>query len=97
MMINRKSSVRVERDSALKEGLGKRRAVSISKTKNKTANRKNRAEKGDRADSFGSIPHSKGVEEEELFLSPLAVNTEIIVKRAMIKKGAPTRIDNIIG
>ena len=41
-------------------GKGKRREISISKTRKITANKKNRNEKGSRADLLGSKPHSKG-------------------------------------
>ena len=41
-------------------GAGIINAISISNTKKITANRKNRVEKGIRADLFGSKPHSKG-------------------------------------
>ena len=41
-------------------GEGRRRTISISKTKNRTANRKNRREKGSRAEDLGSNPHSNG-------------------------------------
>lgn len=41
-------------------GKGKIRAISISKTRKITARRKNRSEKGIRAELFGSNPHSKG-------------------------------------
>lgn len=41
--------------------IGNRRATSISKIRNTTARRKNRIEKGKRAESLGSNPHSKGL------------------------------------
>lgn len=41
-------------------GAGRRRAISISKTRKITANKKNRSENGRRALFFGSNPHSKG-------------------------------------
>ena len=41
-------------------GAGITRAISISNTRKITANRKNRVEKGIRADLLGSNPHSKG-------------------------------------
>ena len=40
---------------------GNKKATSISKIRNTTAKRKNRIEKGSRAESLGSNPHSKGV------------------------------------
>jgi len=39
---------------------GKRRTISTSKIKKIIAKRKNRREKGSRADLIGSNPHSKG-------------------------------------
>lgn len=42
-------------------GRGRRRATSTSKIRKMTANKKNRREKGLRAEFFGSKPHSKGV------------------------------------
>ena len=41
-------------------GRGSNRAISISKTKKITASKKNRREKGNRAELLGSNPHSKG-------------------------------------
>lgn len=41
-------------------GIGRSKTISISKTRKITANRKNRREKGIRADLFGSNPHSNG-------------------------------------
>lgn len=40
-------------------GIGIIKTISMSKTRNTTANRKNRRENGSRADLFGSNPHSK--------------------------------------
>lgn len=42
-------------------GRGRRNVISISKTRNTTAKRKNRREKADRAVFFESNPHSKGL------------------------------------
>ena len=41
-------------------GAGRRITISISKTRKMTARRKNRVEKGSRAEREGSNPHSKG-------------------------------------
>lgn len=41
-------------------GIGIIKTISTSKTKNITARRKKRREKGSRADLLGSNPHSKG-------------------------------------
>lgn len=46
---------------AIPKTTGKRSATSISKIRNTTASKKNRIEKGKRAESLGSKPHSKGV------------------------------------
>jgi len=43
------------------KGAGRIIAISISKTKKITASKKNRVEKGIRADLLGSNPHSKGL------------------------------------
>jgi len=40
---------------------GNNNAISTSKTKNNTTNKKKRVEKGDRIFLKGSNPHSKGV------------------------------------
>jgi hypothetical protein len=42
------------------KGIGINRTISMSNTKNSTARRKKRNEKGSRALFFGSNPHSKG-------------------------------------
>lgn len=44
------------------KGTGINKAISISNTRKMTAKRKNRREKGIRADDLGSKPHSKGVD-----------------------------------
>ena len=44
--------------SWIAHGSGSRRAISKSKRRNKIATRKNRMEKGSRADPRGSNPHS---------------------------------------
>ena len=44
----------------IKSGAGSTRTTSISKTKNRIVSKKNRREKGTRADFLGSNPHSKG-------------------------------------
>jgi hypothetical protein len=41
-------------------GEGSRRTISMSKTRKRTASKKNRREKGSRAEDLGSKPHSKG-------------------------------------
>lgn len=41
-------------------GRGRRRAISRSKSRNRIAIKKNRSEKGSRADPRGSNPHSYG-------------------------------------
>lgn len=43
-------------------GAGIKRTISISNTRKITASKKNRVEKGRRALSFGSKPHSNGVD-----------------------------------
>lgn len=54
--------IAVSRDGSCRHrGMGRRRATSTSKIRKMTANRKNRREKGVRAEFLGSKPHSKGV------------------------------------
>ena len=43
-----------------RNGIGRRRTISMSKTRKMTARRKNRRENGIRAEFFGSNPHSNG-------------------------------------
>lgn len=63
---------------------GKRRTISTSKIRKITAKRKNRREKGKRADPIGSNPHSNG----ELFSRSteerLAVAQAILITRTEI-------------
>lgn len=71
-------------------GIGMRRAISISKTKKITAKRKNRREKGIRAEFLGSKPHSKGLDfsrsiDEFMAASFAIVNTTAPIIRARIK------------
>lgn len=47
-------------DSCVAHGVGRRRAISKSNRRNRIATRKNRIEKGRRADPSGSNPHSYG-------------------------------------
>lgn len=65
MPINRiktreKQIITIFDDQALIRGIGNRRTISISKIKNRTANKKNRVENGIRAEDLGSNPHSNG-------------------------------------
>lgn len=50
----------MEEEKLIIRGAGRRRTISISNTRNKTASKKNRREKGSRAEDLGSKPHSKG-------------------------------------
>ena len=63
---------------------GINRATSTSKIRNKTANKKNRSEKGRRPDSLGSNPHSNGLnfskERTVLNLKVKQANLKIIIK-----------------
>lgn len=54
---------------------GINKTISMSKTKKITANRKNRIEKGRRADDKGSNPHSNG----EIFSRSLVLWREIVI------------------
>lgn len=60
--------------------IGRRRAISTSKIKNTTAIKKNRKEKGSRAELFGSNPHSNG----EVFSRSLIVFFDKLVARVII-------------
>jgi len=64
-------------------GAGRSNTISISKTKNKTASKKNRREKGNRAVALGSNPHSKG----ELFSRSFEERIERIIDAEITKKG----------
>ena len=58
--------------------------ISISNTRKMTANRKNRVEKGRRALSFGSKPHSKGVDfSRSLSLRELRIKASAIIRIAI--------------
>jgi hypothetical protein len=67
----------------IRVGIGISKAISISKTKNKTARMKNRKEKGIRAELCGSNPHSNGVDFSKLILL-LLFNTSVAI---MINRG----------
>ena len=58
--------------AAIAAKAGKRRTISTSKMRKMIAKRKNRREKGSRADLIGSNPHSKG----ELFSRSLRARFE---------------------
>lgn len=50
------------------KGIGINNTISMSNTRKITARRKNRVENGRRALSFGSKPHSKGVDFSRSFI-----------------------------
>ena len=52
--------VNIGDEKLMMKGDGRRRTISISNTRNRTARRKNRRENGSRAEDLGSKPHSKG-------------------------------------
>ena len=64
-------------------GIGIKRTISISNTRNNTANKKNRILKGSRAVDFGSNPHSKG----DLFSRSCDDRDIIIFARSKSKVG----------
>ena len=78
-------------------GRGIIKAISISKTKKITARRKNRVEKGIRAEFFGSNPHSKG----DLFSRSINLRIDKKIPKTKIKpetnilKNLQKRINNI--
>ena len=78
------------------EANGKRRVISTSKIRKITAIKKNRSEKGSRADPLGSNPHSKGEffsrsvmvfleRKEEIIITAVLIIRIIEVKRAVIR------------
>lgn len=78
------------------EESGKRRVISTSKIKKITAIRKNRREKGSRADPFGSNPHSNGdlfSRSEIIFFERIEA---IIITKVEIKKMIITAVEIII-
>lgn len=84
----------IEVDKNLIDGIGIRRAISISNTKNKTAKIKNRNENGIRAELWGSNPHSKGVDFSKfVFIFLFNNNVAIIIA---IGKTAAVHIAKVI-
>lgn len=67
-------------------GKGRRMTISISNTKNRTANRKNRREKGSRALDTGSNPHSKGEDFSRLISCRVLIVVNIISSRVGISR-----------
>ena len=74
---------------------GRRRVISTSKIKKITAIRKNRREKGSRADPLGSNPHSKGeffsrsiivffAKREAIIMTAAAIIKVIVMERKMM-------------
>ena len=72
-------------------GVGIKRAISISKTRKITANRKNRKENGNRAFLLGSKPHSKG----DLFSRSTVDRAEIIIEINKTASGTTRAIVSI--
>lgn len=90
-MIRKKAPVRTQVlmfDRLIVGTRGRRRVISTSKIKKITAIRKNRREKGIRADPLGSKPHSKG----EFFSRSLIVFLERAEERD-IRAAAITKVD----
>jgi len=67
-------------------GRGKRRIISTSNTRNKTAKMKNRSEKGFRGMAFGSNPHSKGEAFSRSLFERMANDHAIAATRVVIIK-----------
>ena len=61
---------------------GKRRVISTSKIRKMIAIKKNRSEKGSRADPLGSNPHSKGEFFSRSLMVFLEISEEIVITRA---------------
>lgn len=74
MIRNKTKAIRAEAggENLMIRGEGRRRTISMSNTRNRTARRKNRRENGSRAEDLGSNPHSKG----ELFSRSLNLRYE---------------------
>lgn len=62
MIRNKTKAIRADAggENLMIKGEGRRRTISMSNTRNRTARRKNRRENGSRAEDLGSKPHSKG-------------------------------------
>lgn len=71
------------------KGRGKSKLISTSKTKNTTANKKKRIEKGTRALPFGSNPHSKG--EFLSFLSNTFKERNQLIRKTITHKPLTTK------
>lgn len=69
--------------------MGRRSTISTSNIKKITANKKNRREKGIRADWFGSNPHSNG----EVFSRSFKVRIFKVQARRKIKRAMHTDRD----
>lgn len=69
--------------------MGRSRAISTSKIRKMTAIRKNRREKGSRADLLGSNPHSKG----EFFSRSLIDFLDRVDAMSIIKQASKMIID----
>lgn len=65
-------------------GIGRRRTISMSKTRKITANRKNRRENGIRAEFLGSNPHSNGDSFSRSWLDRAARTQAIVGTRRAI-------------
>lgn len=79
------------------KGIGISRTISISKTRKITANKKNRVEKGSRALSLGSKPHSKGVDFSRSFiLRALSIYDSLITKTTTRIAITEDRVDKIM-
>jgi len=68
------------------EARGRRRVISTSKMRKITAIKKNRREKGRRADPLGSNPHSKGEFFSRSVIVFLAKIEEIIITAELIRR-----------
>jgi len=67
-------------------GQGNSSTISRSKIKKITARRKNRREKGKRADPFGSNPHSNGEVFSRSCVARKAINEARTITRRVINK-----------
>lgn len=94
MIIKRRrgNNIECKEDIFNDKGIGNNKAISISKTRKITANKKNRKEKGSRALFLGSNPHSKELDFSRSF-EDFEEITKVNINRI---KGILKDIENII-
>lgn len=97
-MISSMDVMRVLECQALIMGMGRRSTISMSKSKNRTANRKNREEKGIRAEDFGSNPHSNGEDFSRFMVDFMArLQAKAVINKGINMAKIMENIGKIIG